>query len=493
MRAPILRADFSKWSFLSRRQFSILISLGNVAHPYANEPRLPGLRLCSVFHLDELEQAAGLSGRGSTHLMKHHLYIGIDRSDQFIDTHILDGQGRFVSQSCILSAPEALMPWVQSIQLQLPKGAIAALCIEQPCANLNGFLRQFPFLQLYLINPIILKNYRETFNLSKAKDDKKDALHLAKLIYEKHDLITPWTAPDDSSAKLDILSKKRRQLVEARSGVSNRLTQLLKDYYPQALSLTGRSFHTRVACDFLQKWPTLQSAKRARPHTVRKFYISHSSSRPKLNETRLEIIAQAVPLTNDPATLETYAELTQAYAQQLTTLNTGIKRFEDLISETLSEHPDTHIFRSLPSAGDIFCARLISFFGADRTRYPSALDVQNASGIAPVTKQSGTIHHVQRRYACSKFWRQTFVEWAGLSVIRSRWAKAFYQQQKAKGNRHHVILRSLAYKWIRIIHRCWQDQKPYCEEKYLGALKTAGSPLCHRIEQQNHPDSREGK
>jgi len=436
-----------------------------------------------------------LPGMGSAAqlTMKHHFYIGIDRSDQFIDTHTLDRAGHFVSQSCILSDPEALMPWVHGIRMQLPRGTIAALCIEQPCINLTGFLRQFSFLELYLINPIILKSYRETFNLSKAKDDKKDALHLAKLVFEKHDLLRPWVAPDDTSAKLDILSKKRRQLVDLRSGVSNRLTQLLKDYYPQALSLTGKSFHTRVACDFLQKWPTLQSVKRARPQTVKKFYISHSSRRHKTIATRLEVIANAVPLTNDAITLETYAELTKVYAKQLATLNGSIKHFEDLIEETLAVHPDFEIFRSLPSAGDIFCARLISFFGTDRSRYPTAIDVQNASGIAPVTKQSGTVHKVQRRYACSKFWRQTFVEWAGLTVIRSRWAKAFYQQQKSKGQRHQAILRSLAYKWIRIIHRCWQDHQPYCEEQYIRALKKSGSPLYDRLKITEPPNSSDSK
>jgi hypothetical protein len=35
----------------------------------------------------------------------------------------------------------------------------------------------------------------------------------------------------------------------------------------------------------------------------------------------------------------------------------------------------------------------------------------------------------------------------------------------------------LAFKWIRILYRCWQDCTPYDESTYLNALKRRGSPL----------------
>ena len=40
-----------------------------------------------------------------------------------------------------------------------------------------------------------------------------------------------------------------------------------------------------------------------------------------------------------------------------------------------------------------------------------------------------------------------------------------------------MAIRALAFKWIRILHRCWMDRKPYDEAKYLMALKAKGSPL----------------
>jgi hypothetical protein len=35
----------------------------------------------------------------------------------------------------------------------------------------------------------------------------------------------------------------------------------------------------------------------------------------------------------------------------------------------------------------------------------------------------------------------------------------------------------LAFKWIRIVFRCWQDRVAYDENKYLAALAKRGSPL----------------
>ena len=51
------------------------------------------------------------------------------------------------------------------------------------------------------------------------------------------------------------------------------------------------------------------------------------------------------------------------------------------------------------------------------------------------------------------------------------------QQQIGKGKSHQAAARALAYKWIRIIWKCWQTRTPYSEVKYLESLRKKGSPL----------------
>jgi hypothetical protein len=62
-------------------------------------------------------------------------------------------------------------------------------------------------------------------------------------------------------------------------------------------------------------------------------------------------------------------------------------------------------------------------------------------------------------------------EFAGESIPRSEWAKTFYQSQRKKGKSHHSAVRMLAFKWIRVIFRCWKSHQPYNEAFYLDALK----------------------
>lgn len=75
------------------------------------------------------------------------------------------------------------------------------------------------------------------------------------------------------------------------------------------------------------------------------------------------------------------------------------------------------------------------------------------------------------------FVRQTFVEWAEKTITRSFWAGAFYQEQRDKGKGHYAAVRALAFKWIRILYRCWQTQTSYDESTYLNALKKRRSRL----------------
>jgi hypothetical protein len=94
-----------------------------------------------------------------------------------------------------------------------------------------------------------------------------------------------------------------------------------------------------------------------------------------------------------------------------------------------------------------------------------------------VTERSGRKHWVHWRWQCPTFLRQTFVEWAAQTVNKSFWAGAYYRQQKAKGCSHQAAVRALAFKWIRILYRCWQAGTPYDELIYLEALRRRGSPL----------------
>src|SRR5205085_10060985 len=145
------------------------------------------------------------------------------------------------------------------------------------------------------------------------------------------------------------------------------------------------------------------------------------------------------------------------------TVRDAILSYDQQIETLARQHPDFAIIDSLPGAGPALVPRLIAALGTQRDRYQSASDLQAYSWIAPVLASSGKQHWVHWRWACPKFVRQTFQEWAVHSLASCAWAKDYYQQQRAKGKPGNTVLRALAYKWIRILFRCWKDRTPYCE------------------------------
>jgi len=118
--------------------------------------------------------------------------------------------------------------------------------------------------------------------------------------------------------------------------------------------------------------------------------------------------------------------------QLIRSLMEGIADLDEKIAEAAAAHPDFFIFESLPGAGAVMAPRLLAAFGSQRERYANAAEVQSYSGIAPVTEKSGKKKWVHFRWACPKFLRQSFHEWASHSMTYSVWARSYYQQQRSK-------------------------------------------------------------
>ena len=187
----------------------------------------------------------------------------------------------------------------------------------------------------------------------------------------------------------------------------------------------------------------------------------------------LHVITQ----TDDQAVIKPNKLLIECFIVQFKQLIESIERFDIEIKGIYKQQADRDIFSSFPGAGPQLAPRLLVAFGSHRSRFEHASEIQKYAGIAPVTERSGKKAWIHWRYSCSKFIRQTFVEWAGLSVRYSFWAKAYYKQQESRGKPHNTIIRSLAFKWIRIAFKCWKTRTPYDETRYLEALKKRGSPL----------------
>lgn len=402
-------------------------------------------------------------------------FIGIDWADKKHDICEMAAGVNKPQFSVISSKPASLHAWAMSLKERYPEKIIAVSC-ELIKGPLIFALSKYKHIILFPINPSTVAKYRKAFSPSGAKNDPSDALIQAEILMRHMDKLKPIRPESPEIRALSQLLIYRRKLVQDRVDLSNRITALLKNYYPQALDWFKEK-DTIIFCDFITKWPSLADAKKAQKRTLLHFFNQHNSRYPDVNEERIQSIKDAYLLTDDAGVIEPNKIMIEILIAQLKLFIESIDRMDAEIKIRYKQENDRRIFDSFPGAGPQLAPRLLVAFGSDRERYDSANEVQMYSGIAPVIEQSGKKKWVHWRYSCPTFLRQTFVEWAGQSMRYSFWAKAYYEQQLSRGKPHNTIIRSLAFKWIRIAYRCWKTNTPYDESTYLNALKKRNSPL----------------
>jgi transposase len=415
-------------------------------------------------------------------------WVGLDWADQ---THAVCRQaaGSSELERCELKqTPEALQLWVAELRSRFPQGPIA-IALEQSRGALFYALMTYDFLRLYPIPPKALADYRQALYSSGRKDDPGDAQLLLEFLRKHPERFRPWVTDKASTREIALRVQHRRRLVDERTALSNRLQALLKGYFPQALAWVG-DLTEPLAWDFLGRFPSLPEAQQASRLQVREVYGAHTRRPPEQLALLLEQIRRARPLTTDPAVVESSALMALARVDQLRALAAGLARLEKRLAELFAAHPDHALFASFPGAGPALAPRLLAAWGSDRQRFAAAQDMEQLSGAAPVTSRSGKKCWVHWRWACPKFLRQTFHEFAGQSILWSPWARAYYQQMRQRGADHHPAVRSLAFKWIRILYRCWKDHTLYDQARYQQALQRHGSPLAVALRQLQNQETR---
>lgn len=401
-------------------------------------------------------------------------FVGIDWADRKHDFCLQVAGSEQREFGTMDHSPEAIAKWAYSLRDRF--GGSIAICVELTKGPLVSALQRYEFLVLFPVHPSTLAKYRQAFVPSRAKDDPTDAEMALDILLRHPDKLQPIKLQSVAMRTLTTLVEERRCLVNDVTSITNRLTSTLKQFYPQVLDWFEER-NTLVFCDFLSRWPTLRHVKRARHATLESFFHQHNVRRQYLVEKRIEGIRSATALTEDNAVIRPNQMVVQALVEQLRVLLQAIDHFDAEIDVVTKSLPDYDLFASLPGAGHIQAPRLLVAFGEDRDRYANAAEIQRYSGVAPVVERSGNKCWVHWRIACPTFLRQTFVEWAGSTIPRSYWAGAYYQQQRKKGCSHRVAVRALAFKWIRIIYRCWKTRTPYDESAYLKALMRRNSPL----------------
>jgi len=189
--------------------------------------------------------------------------VSIDWADQQHAVCLSEPSTGEREQAIVKHTPAALQEWALGLRQRFA-GAPIAVCLEQARGPLIYALLQYDFFVLYPINPATLAKYRQAFSTARGKDDPTDADYLLDLLEHHRNRLHPWHPDDQKTRTLRLLVEQRRRLINDRTRVSNRLTALLKGYFPQVLDWF-EDIRTRLVCDFLERWPSWQHCNESGP------------------------------------------------------------------------------------------------------------------------------------------------------------------------------------------------------------------------------------
>lgn len=410
-------------------------------------------------------------------------YLALDWGDRFHAVAHARDEREASTTEMVGAAPEVFLIWLEALRDRVgatPQVPLA-IAVEAGRRGLMTMLGERPWVVLYEVPPLTSAQFRRSLRPSGSKDDAGDARGLLELLRKHREQLRCKPSADGRIRELRALTQGRRVLVDECTQDQQRLYACLKGYFPQAIALLGNNLGTTMALEFLKRWPTLEALRRSRAQTLQDFYTQHRVRRQERIEERLQLRATARSLTEDPSVIEPAVLMMKALVARIECTRGHIQRYEERIAQLLANLPQQSLIESLPGAGATLGPRLLAVLLGEGESPESlgAESMQRRFGVVPRLHQSGRMNLVRWRPGASKFERQTLVEWAAQTVPRSAWAKAFYEQHRARGDRHHTILRKLAARWLRILSACLRNGQSYDESKHLQSLARQGSPYAN--------------
>lgn len=403
--------------------------------------------------------------------MKHDIPAPTGAIDWASETHVgavVDHLGELVAGYDFAHTGAGLATMLR----RFAQHGVEAVAIERPDGPVVETLLAAD-LEVFVISPRQLKNLRGRYGSAGNKDDAFDAFVLADVLRTDRRRLQPLERNSEPTRALRVLTRARKDLIGARVALGNQLLANLQIGLPGAVGLFHR-LDSPISLAFLRRFPTAAKAAWLSPKRLDAWLGRQGYPGGK---TGAALLAQflAAPAGIRGPEADARATVTVALVDAIERLNIQVVALERQIRADLRDHPDAHIFTSLPKGGTIRAATLLAEIGDARGRFPTDDSLAALAGAAPSTRSSGKLHSVTFRFACDKKLRDAIVNFADDSRHASPWAADIYQRARDRNLRHPHAVRILARAWIRVIWRCWQDHTAYDPTKHGGHQRLLGT------------------
>jgi transposase len=316
--------------------------------------------------------------------------------------------------------------------------------------------------QVFPVNPLQASRYRERHGVSRAKSDAGDAHMLADMVRTDSHQLRPAAGDSPEAEAVKVLARTHKTLIWERTRATQRLRHQLREYFPAALE----AFQDLDAPDTLELLG--KAAEPARAAKLTRAQISAALKRARrrnITDRATAILAalRGEHLGQPEVLTAVYAATVRALIAVITALNEQVSTLQGQVEEHFGRHPDAEIYRSQPGMGAVLGARVLAEFGDDPHRYADGKARRNYAATSPVTRASGKKKVIAARFVHNDRLVDALNAQAFAALNASPGARAFYDQQRAKGIEHNDALRRLANRLVGILHGCLKTRTLYDE------------------------------
>jgi transposase len=401
------------------------------------------------------------------------IFVGIDWSETHRDVCVIDVEGRVVAKAHVPEGVEGLAKLHEMLSMYAEEAAEVAVGIELDRGLLVAALVAAGYA-VHAINPLSVDRYRDRHRTSGAKSDPGDAKVLADLVRTDRHLHREVAGDSELAEAVKVLARAHQGLIWSRQRQLNQLRNALREFYPAALQAFGTDLASADALAVLAPAPTPAEGRSL--STSRIAAALKREGRSRGTTERAEEIKRALrsPQLEAPELLSrAYGDVVASTVRIVAEMTTQIEKLKRDLEASFEGHPDAEILRSLPGLGVVLGARVLAEFGDDPHRYADPKARRNYAGTSPITKASGRSKVALSRFARNRRLADAIEMWAFCSLTRSPGARRYYDAHRAKGHTHRRALRSLANRWVGILHGCLGHRERYSEERGWPILREA--------------------
>jgi hypothetical protein len=392
------------------------------------------------------------------------LFVGDDWAEDHHDVEVMDAAGKVLAKKRLPEGVAGMAGLHELVGRHLGEdadGAEVAVGIETDRGPWVAALVAAGYT-VFGVNPLQASRYRERHGVSGAKSDSGDAHMLADMARtDSHQLRA--VAGDSAQAEgIKVLARAHKTLIWERTRQVQRLRHQLLGYYPAALEAFD-DLDAPDALELLGKAPDpARGAKLTRAQVSAALKRARRRGIPD-KATAILAALRSRQLGQPAAVTAAYAATVRSLIAVITVLNEQVKALQGQVEENFGQHPDAEIYRSQPGMGAVLGARVLGEFGDDPHCYADGKARRNYAATSPITRASGKKKVVAARFIHNDRLVDALNAQAFASLNASPGARAFYDQQRAKGIEHNDALRRLANRLVGILHGCLKTRTLYNE------------------------------